>query len=191
MEVPLGVHELALLASVCGPDIQKQAEHAARLLRKALNRQPDKDLLREFEDFWSAYPRKVAVGAARSSYVRARGKVDANTILNGLAHYNATLRGSETKYIAHASTWLNQERWADVSDRSSEATETKQKSVQADPNYGYRSQVQHFLAKGKWCFRGTPPTDPTCLIPREVLREFAPAFAAKGLVIPVLSSNAR
>ena len=186
MILDLGAGDLALLATI-STDPGKQVEWVLKQIRKALNRQPDTMLLREFEaDFWPNYPRKVAVGAARTAYMRARGKVDAGTILRGLAHYNASLRAQETKFIAHASTWLNQERWSDANDPP-EGRQTRSVSpATVDPNYGYRSQVQHFLAKGKWCFRGTPPTDPTCLIPREVLREFAPAFAAKGLVIPVL-----
>lgn len=69
----------------------------------------------DFEDFWLAYPRKVGKGAARRSYVRALSKIkvhDGHTVLM-LALAMIRPRWTDPKYIPHAATWLNQERWQD------------------------------------------------------------------------------
>lgn len=68
-----------------------------------------------FNEFWSAYPRKVGKDAAAKSYARALTQVSHETILTGLANslqvWQAEKR--EPQYLPHAATWLNQGRWAD------------------------------------------------------------------------------
>lgn len=65
----------------------------------------------DFERFWSAYPRRVAKGAARLAFVRAIRKTTIETMLSAVESY----KKHKPDYCdwAHPSTWLNQERWAD------------------------------------------------------------------------------
>ncbi|WP_308718980.1 hypothetical protein [Komagataeibacter xylinus] len=63
-----------------------------------------------FEDFWSAYPKKVGKGAALKAFEKARQRVDVQTLLDAIA---GTSWSEDHKFIPHASTWLNGERWAD------------------------------------------------------------------------------
>lgn len=63
-----------------------------------------------FEEFWAAYPRKAGKGAARVAYLKAIGKTDARTLLDGVL---AAQWPAAEKYIPHPATWLNQERWLD------------------------------------------------------------------------------
>ncbi len=65
-----------------------------------------------FTEFWAMYPRKVGKGGALTAYRRARKKADHQTILTGLHLYTLTCP-KEPHYIAHPTTWLNQERWTD------------------------------------------------------------------------------
>lgn len=65
-----------------------------------------------FTEFWAMYPRKVGKGGALTAYRRARKKADHQTIITGLHLYTLTCP-KEPHYIAHPTTWLNQERWAD------------------------------------------------------------------------------
>ena len=67
----------------------------------------------EFDTFWGQYPRKIAKGNAAKAYAKALKKADATTILNGLANYLPAWAQTEEKFIPHAATWLNGERWAD------------------------------------------------------------------------------
>lgn len=63
-----------------------------------------------FEDFWSVYPKKVGKGAAKKAFERATRRVDVQTLLDAIA---GTSWSDDPKFIPHAATWLNGERWAD------------------------------------------------------------------------------
>ncbi len=68
-----------------------------------------------FDDFWLAYPRKIAKADAKRSWDKAvtKIKIDPADIVAGAKRYAAAKRGTEQQYIAHAATWINQQRWAD------------------------------------------------------------------------------
>tara|TARA_R110000803_G_scaffold50951_1_gene105579 strand:+ start:992 stop:1483 length:492 start_codon:yes stop_codon:yes gene_type:complete len=82
------------------------------------NKQPAVDDL--FEDFWKAYPRKVAKGKARKAWDKATKNVAPQTIIEAGEQYAKSVAGSEAKYIAHPTTWLNAERWEDDPEPASE-----------------------------------------------------------------------
>jgi hypothetical protein len=67
-----------------------------------------------FVQFWSLMPRKVGRGAARTSWLTALAKVDGDSslLIAAARRYAGGIR--EIRYACHPSTWLNQERWADV-----------------------------------------------------------------------------
>src|SRR3546814_20936382 len=73
------------------------------------------ELSNGFEQFWNTYLRKVAKGAARRAYEKAGKLADHAAIMAGLGRYIAYLERypTESRFICHASTWLNQERWTD------------------------------------------------------------------------------
>ena len=68
----------------------------------------------EFQAWWKHYPRKVDKGHALKAYKTARRKVDAETLTAAVQAYAEKVGNSEARYIAHAATWLNGERWADT-----------------------------------------------------------------------------
>lgn len=69
-----------------------------------------------FEDFWKAYPRRVAKGQARTAW-RAAVKVRApSIIIAGAMRYAADPNlptGADVQFIPHPATWLRAERWGD------------------------------------------------------------------------------
>ena len=67
----------------------------------------------QFDEFWSAYPRKVGTGAARKAYAKALGRVRHDDIMFGLSQQLPAMQDKEKQYIPHAATWLNQERYYD------------------------------------------------------------------------------
>lgn len=124
----------------------------------------------EFELFWSIYPRHIAKAYARQCFIRARTKVSLSVILDGLARYieQCGIRGDH-RFIAHASTWLNQERWADefevapIAPAASESPELSQ----------WRLRIKFYKKDAFWLpFWGEKPDDPRCIAPVEVLSEF-------------------
>lgn len=66
-----------------------------------------------FAEFWTAYPRKEAKGAARKAF--AKRKPDRALLDRMLAAIGAQQEGDQWQrgFIPHPATWLNQERWLD------------------------------------------------------------------------------
>lgn len=76
--------------------------------RKISNRIEDTP---EFEEFWQAYPRKLAKGNARKAWDAAIKKADPDAIIVGAIHYAKNV--TDPKFTMHPATWLNAERWLD------------------------------------------------------------------------------
>lgn len=70
----------------------------------------------EFNAFWQAYPMRKGRGAAVKAFERAIRKTSAATLVQKAKEYAAKMRGKDPRYIAHPTTWLNQERWLDEAD---------------------------------------------------------------------------
>jgi hypothetical protein len=67
-----------------------------------------------FEGFWEVYPRKVGKGGARKAYRQALKRAYHAEILAGAKAYAASK--PDPQFTAHASTWLNADRWLDEPD---------------------------------------------------------------------------
>lgn len=65
----------------------------------------------QFDDFWRAYPRRVAKGAARLAFAKALRKTTLETMLKALESY--IRHKPEQIDYCHPATWLNAERWED------------------------------------------------------------------------------
>ena len=73
-------------------------------------------LLADFEAFWEQYPRKTAKKAALLAWRRAKIAHDrVPTILGALANQKKSQQWTKDdgRFIPHAATWINQERWND------------------------------------------------------------------------------
>ena len=66
-----------------------------------------------FDKFWKIYPRSVGKAKAKEAFNKAVRKVTLDTIMSAVEEYTYSVKGKDTKFIPHASTWLNQERWDD------------------------------------------------------------------------------
>lgn len=84
-----------------------------------------------FDEFWKIYPLKVGKGAALKAFLKATRTTDANIIIKGATRYKSDPNRSHT-YTAHASTWLNAQRWLDeaLPERNLSPEEKKQKELQ-------------------------------------------------------------
>ncbi len=65
----------------------------------------------QFENWWKAYPRRVAKGNARKAFDKAIRKASMEELLEGITRYVAH-KPSYCDY-AHPASWLNAERWTD------------------------------------------------------------------------------
>lgn len=96
---------LPIEADVLEADI---VEADKRLVQKPVVVEDDEGFAR----FWSIYPRKEGKAAARIAWTKATRKRDAEVIIAGAVRYRDD-PNREAPYTAHASTWLNGERWED------------------------------------------------------------------------------
>lgn len=67
----------------------------------------------EFEEFWSIYPRKLDKKKAYKSFHRPLKEYGIDEILKGTRAYAKSVKGSEAKFIKHASTFLNNDSFID------------------------------------------------------------------------------
>jgi hypothetical protein len=77
--------------------------------------QGGKEIEKDFAEWWLAYPRKVAKGAARPAYAKARRTATAAQLLDGLhrstAQWKRERRAADK--IPYPATWLNRQEWDD------------------------------------------------------------------------------
>lgn len=66
-----------------------------------------------FIQFWEAYPRKTAKRAAQKAHASALKRSPPAEILAGAERYATERADEDQKFTAHASTWLNADRWRD------------------------------------------------------------------------------
>lgn len=67
----------------------------------------------DFATFWATYPRREGKGAARNAYRKALQNSTVEELQTAVERY-ANDPNRDPAYTAHASTWLNQERWTDT-----------------------------------------------------------------------------
>jgi SOS response regulatory protein OraA/RecX len=63
-----------------------------------------------FKDFWDAYPRKTAKGAAEKAWAKAILHTSGSDIIRILKRVKWP---DDAEFVPHPSTWLNQRRWED------------------------------------------------------------------------------
>ena len=89
-------------------DLKKDAEG------ESTRAKPQAARAEAFEDFWRAYPRKVAKDAARRAFDKAlKAGVDAGALIAGAQRYAVERQGQDPKFTKHPATWLNGGCWED------------------------------------------------------------------------------
>lgn len=70
---------------------------------------------KDFEEFYSAYPKKIGPKPTEKAYIKARKTASHQEIMDGLHRYIAHLKkeGTEKRYIKQPTFWLNDGRWMD------------------------------------------------------------------------------
>lgn len=79
-----------------------------------------------FNEFWALYPRKISKRVAEKSWSKMTPQEQSDAleaIPNHLEYWK--LKNTETEYIPHPATWLNQGRWEDELDMTVKVKEDK------------------------------------------------------------------
>ena len=95
-----------------------------------------------FNEFWKLYPRKVSKKMAEKAWNRLSKLEQANALEalpNHIQYWK--LKNTETEYIPHATTWINQGRWEDELDMT--------EKVIKKPVLPWYSSDELTLAKGR------------------------------------------
>jgi len=79
-----------------------------------------------FNEFWSLYPRKISKRVAEKSWSKMTPQEQSDALEalpNHLEYWK--IKNTETEYIPHPATWLNQGRWEDELDMTVKVKEDK------------------------------------------------------------------
>lgn len=66
-----------------------------------------------FDEFWSAYPKKVGKGAAESAWKKHKPELSVCLAAIASAKASRDWQKENGQYIPNPATWINQKRWAD------------------------------------------------------------------------------
>jgi len=88
---------------------------------KTNNTKPKKpDALTRFTEFWAVYPRRDDRAKAEKAWIAHECDAIADAVIKGATRYASEKVGSEKKYIALPTTWLNGKRWMDEGNNSTD-----------------------------------------------------------------------
>jgi uncharacterized protein YdaU (DUF1376 family) len=160
--------------SVVARGLNERSTNAEQSLNhKEEDKEEDKDISKKelFMDFWNVYPLKVGKGAAQKAFEKAIRTTDADIIIRGAQRYKSDPNRVQA-YTAHASTWLNAQRWLDeaLPQRNLSVAEIKEKELQEARIKSEREKeeaAQWFKEQEEQRLRAVPP--PAEL--RELLRK--------------------
>jgi hypothetical protein len=68
---------------------------------------------RDFEEWYSAYPRRAGKGQAARAYRTARKFVSADILLDGVRAYARSVANADSTFTKYPATWLNGQCWLD------------------------------------------------------------------------------
>ncbi len=79
----------------------------------------------QFEEFWAAYPKKVAKSSAKKAFEKVSAPLE--TLLTAIGRQKCSEQWSKDngQFIPNPATWLNQERWNDELSPMNNATVPK------------------------------------------------------------------
>ena len=101
-----------------------------------------------FDQFWDAYPRKIAKGAARREFGKAIQLTDLQTMLTAIEAYK-THKPAHVDFC-HPATWLHQERWDDEWEGDSRVDASKFRRPSAEEARLYRSSRPYLTQDPQW-----------------------------------------
>lgn len=108
----------------------------------------------EFEEFWKAYPRKVAKGAAVKAWNRAiKDHADPQIIIAAAEFYALERKMQDPTFTKHPATWLNAACWQDEPDPAyvppagAGGFEIPRTNGHGSNDYGSEAHMDRFVAR--------------------------------------------
>lgn len=115
------------------------------------DRDPDPD---RFDEFWSAYPRRVQKRRAEQAWNAALGRgADPSALVDAAARFATAVADRDLRYVPHPASWLNSGAYDDE-------PEPPQKRNHRKPESGVDRNVQGWLELGNNHDHWNPPQLP-------------------------------
>jgi uncharacterized protein YdaU (DUF1376 family) len=149
-------------------------------LTSTINHQPStkKESDTDFEEFWSAFPKREGSNPkvpAEVSYRREVAKgADPPAILAAARAYAAAQKrengGAKSRYTMQAATWLNKKCWLDEAPTKPNGQATL--NLEDLTEEKWISWLEYCRPRGEWAkWLGPPPFAPGCKVPPHLLKE--------------------
>ena len=124
-------------------------------IHEAVTRQQIKD---GFDRFWALVPRKVGKKSANAAYRAALKTVDAEVLIAGMDRYAKKMRNerTETRYICHPTTWLQQGRWDDEEAAIEDAPRTGSRDWLPETKEEFEQEVMANAFRRDWLLQNRP-----------------------------------
>lgn len=94
-----------------------------------------------FDEFWKAYPKKVAKAQAQKAWNRIKPNAELQQIILSALEWqkqSAQWQKDNGQYIPYPATWLNNRRWEDVQKQPVQAVQPSPQVSDFDPNDPYK-----------------------------------------------------
>jgi uncharacterized protein YdaU (DUF1376 family) len=122
-----------------------------------------------FDRFWAAYPRKEAKKGARRAWQNLSAE-NRTAAIAAVPAFSAKMARKEERYIPHAATWLNGERFEDFTAGAAPAV--------VDIDEHHRRLVRQFLHSDEWePEHGPKPGMPGSIVSADLLAEVRESLA--------------
>lgn len=95
------------------PSVTLVTSDKSRVDKKRIDKSSNIDHQKTFETFWKTYPRKIAKVKAKDMWKRKNLGAIVDKIVAFVEQAKKTDQWSQTQYIPHPTTFLNQQRWED------------------------------------------------------------------------------
>jgi len=107
----------------------------------------------EFEEWWQVYPKHVDKKQAKQQYLKARGKVDKETLVRAASEYARA--SPDRQFQKSPMRWLRDERWTDEPDNPKHSNGT---TIQDLDRSLYEAAVE-LESNGRYATAGVHPSD--------------------------------
>jgi hypothetical protein len=148
------------------PHMEKSTDNKENYLLKKTTSKDISTFEQQFDEFWVAYPRKTAKGAAKKAFYKVVTKLGSTAlVIDGAVRMSKDPNLPDTQFIPYPATWLNSEGWENESYPSRVRTAQELASWSAETNKRKRDldveNTQRLLQESQKAAEGaTPP--PQC-----------------------------
>lgn len=141
-----------------------------------------------FQQFYDVFPKHVGKIEAEKSFTKAvKGGVDPEAIICGAKQYReyVSAKGTEKQFIQAPAAWLNKGRWMDELNTVAFTVGLASGGHESISESRWKAMLTLYCKSGewKWGHLSPEPSHVGCIIPSEILAEFADNLPSHARVL--------